>query len=439
MSTNYEKLDGGMAKLTIEVSAEKFEEAIKKAYQKNRGRLQVPGFRKGKAPQSIIEKMYGPGIFYEDAADYAINESYDDAVKETDLEIMSRPSLDIVTIEKGKPFVYTAEVALRPEVTLKKIRGLEIPKIDRTVTDEDVEKAVNAEREKNARLIDVEDRPAQMGDTVTLDFEGFVDGEAFDGGKGENYSLELGSKSFIPGFEEQLAGRNLEEDCEVNVRFPDDYGSEELAGKEAVFKCVIHKIAAKEMPEADDEFAKDVSEFDTLAEYKEDLKKNLAEEKEKSAKNQRENAAIEALIKEMEAEIPEPIIATELDNTERDYNYRLAQQGIDLATYLKYMGMTPDVFREQIRPQAENTVRTRLALTQVVRDENIEVSDEKFAEELAKMAKSYNMEEDKFKETMGEEMLSQMRSDLAVQAAVDLIRDEAVEVDMPEEKETEEE
>ena len=438
MSTNYEKLDGGMAKLTIEVSAEKFEEAIKKAYQKNRGRIQVPGFRKGKAPQSIIEKMYGPGIFYEDAADYAINESYDAAAADTDLEIMSRPSLDIVTIEKGKPFVYTAEVALRPEVTLKKVRGLEIAKIDRTVTDEDVDKAVNAEREKNARLVDVEDRPAQMGDTVTLDFEGFVDGEAFDGGKGANYALELGSKSFIPGFEEQLVGKNLEEACEVNVRFPDEY-AEELAGKEAVFKCMIHKIAAKEMPEADDEFAKDVSEFDTLAEYKEDLKKNLIEEKEKSALTKKENAAIEALIKEMEADIPEAIIATELDNTERDYNYRLAQQGIDLATYLKYMGMTQDVFREQIRPQAETAVRTRLALTQVVRDENIEVSDEKFAEELAKMAKSYNMEEDKFKETMGEEMLSQMRSDLAIQAAVDLIRDEAVEVDMPEEKGTEEE
>ncbi len=439
MSTTVEKLEHNMAKLTIEVAAEQFEAAMNKAYQKMRGRINVPGFRKGKAPRQIIEKMYGPGIFYEEAANFAIQDSYEQEMKSTELDIVSRPELDIEQIEKGKTFIYTAEVALKPEASLKKYKGLEIEKRDVAVTDEDVENELKKELEKNARMVDVDDRAAEMGDTVTLDFEGFVDGVAFEGGKGEDYELELGSGSFIPGFEEQLAGKKIDEDVEVNVRFPDDYGAEDLKGKEAVFRCVIHKIAHKELPEADDEFAKDVSEFDTLEEYKADLRKNLEEDREKRARSAKENEAVGKLIEELEADIPKAMIETDAENMERDYAMQISQQGISLETYLQYMGMTPETFRASLRPQAENSIKSRLALEKVVELEGIEVSDEKFEEQLAEDAKRYGMETEKLRELMDEESTKQMKLDMAIREAVAFITDNSVEVEKKEEEKKAEE
>ena len=381
----------------------------------------------------MIERMYGPEVFFEDAANFAINDTYEAASEESGLTIVSRPTIDIVQIEEGKPFIYTAEVAVRPEVTLKKYEGLEVTKADVEVTDEDVEKALDREREKNARLVDVDDRAAEKDDTVTLDFEGFVDDEPFEGGKGENYDLVLGSGSFIPGFEDQLIGKSIGEECEVNVRFPDDYHAEELKGKEAVFKCVIHKIARKEMPAADDEFAKDVSEFDTLEEYKEDLRKNLTEDKEKAVRQAKENEAVAALIEEMEADIPEAMIDANVESLERDYEMRLMQQGMKLEDYIKMFGMTPEMFRAQLRPQALNNIKTRLALEAVVEAAGLQISDEKYEEELKKEAESYNMELDKLKEMMDPESEKQMRLDMAVQEAITYITDHAVEVEKKEE------
>ena len=439
MSTKVEKLEHNLAKLTVEVPAEEFERAMEQSYQRMKGRLQVPGFRKGKAPRKIIEKMYGAGVFFEEAANLAIQNTYEDAVKESELTVMSRPQIDIETIEEGSPFVYTAEVAVRPEVTLKKYKGLNVPKMELEVTDEEVDRALDAEREKNARIVPVEGRAVQEGDIITLDYEGSVDGVPFDGGKAENYELTIGSHTFIPGFEEQLVGKNVGEPCNVEVRFPDEYHAEDLKGKEAVFACLIHKIAEKQMPEADDDFAMDVSEFDTIAEYREDLKKNLTEEKEKRNRTAKENAAVAALIEEMEADIPDLMIDSEAENIERDYEMRLRQQGMPLETYLSYMGMDPATFREQLKPQAENQIRTRLALEAVVDAENLSISDERYEEELKKMAESYDLDVEKIREMMDGEAGEQMKLDLAVQDAVTLITDAAVEVDMPEEKEAEEE
>ena len=422
-----------MVRLTVEVAEDVFEEAMQYSYNRNRGRINVQGFRKGKAPRRIIEKMYGPEVFYEDAVNYAIDKTYEGAVDESGLTIVSRPSIDIVQIERGKPFIYAAEAAVRPEVTIKKYLGLEVQKVDKEVTDEDVQKALDRELEKNARLVDIDDRAAEMGDTVTLDFEGFVDGEAFEGGKGENHELVLGSGSFIPGFEEQLAGKSAGEETEVNVRFPDDYHSKDLAGKEAVFKCLIHKIARKEMPAADDEFAKDVSEFDTLEEYREDLKKGLVEDKEKAARQALENEAVAALIDEMEADIPEAMIEANVDSMARDFEMRLSQQGISLESYLSMFGMNEEAYRAQIRPQAENSIKTRLALEEVVKEAGLEIPDEKYEEELKKQAESYKMEVEKLKEMMDEESEKQMRLDMAVQEAITLITDNAVEVEKAEE------
>jgi len=437
MSTKVERLEHNMARLTIEVAEDVFEEAMQYSYNRNKSRINVQGFRKGKAPRKIIEKMYGPEVFYEDAVNYAIDKSYPGAADESGLTLVSRPEIDIVQIEKGKPFIYTAEVAVRPEVSLKKYMGLEVQKVDTEVTDEDVQKALDRELEKNSRLVDIDDRAAEMGDTVTLDFEGSVDGEAFDGGKGENYELVLGSGSFIPGFEEQLAGKAIGEETEVNVRFPDDYHAEELAGKEAVFKCVIHKIAKKELPAADDEFAKDVSEFDTLEEYKEDLKKNLVEDKEKAARQAKENEAVAALIDEMEADIPEAMVQANIESLARDFEMRLTQQGITLENYLSMFGMKQEDYFKQLRPQAESSIKTRLALEQVVKEADLAISDEKYEEELKKQAESYGMELEKLKEIVDPETEKQMRLDIAVQDAITLITDNAVEVEKKEETEEE--
>ena len=433
MSTQVEKLEHNMAKLTVEVSAEDFEKAMQKAFEKNRSKISIPGFRRGKVTRNIVERMYGPGVFYEDAANFALQDSYSGASEESGLEIMSRPEIDIVQIEKGKPFIYTAKVGVRPEVKLGQVRGLEVPKAEITVTDEDVEKALNDEAEKNSRLVDVDDRAAEMGDTVRLDFDGSVDGVPFEGGKGEDYELVLGSHSFIPGFEEQLAGKNAGEDISVSVTFPEDYHAEELKGKDAVFACRIRKISKKEVPALDDEFAKDVSEFDTLEEYKEDLRKNLLADKEKKARTEKENAAVDKLVEGIEVDIPQPVIDFEVERIDEDMSNRLMQQGINRDLYLKYTGMTEESYRKMMEPQAIRQLKTRLALEEVVKAENIEVTDEKFEEELKKMAESYHMELDKVREMMDDESAKQMKLDLAVQEAITLITDAAVEVEKTEE------
>ena len=439
MSNTFEKLEHNMAKLTINVPAEEFEKAMEKAYQKNKGRLQVAGFRKGKAPRAMIEKMYGEGIFFEDAANFAISETYEEEIKSTGLDIVSRPSIDVEQIEKGKDFIYTAEVALKPEASVKKYKGLEIAKQDVTVSDEDVDREIEKEREKNARQVDVDDRAAILEDTVNIDFEGFVDGVAFDGGKGEGYDLVLGSGTFIPGFEDQLVGKSVGEDVEVNVTFPEEYGSEDLQGKDALFKCKINKISYKELPEADDEFAKDVSEFDTLAEYKEDVKKNLTEQKEKSARANKENFAVAELVKELEADIPEAMIETEVDNLERDYQMQIGQQGIPYETYLQYMGLDAAKFRsDMLRPQAENQIKSRLALEAVAKAENIEISDDTLEEEIKKMAEGYGIDVEEIKKMMDDDARAQMKQDLCVREAVKVITDNAVEVEKKEEKEDKE-
>ena len=438
MSTQVERLEHNMARLTIEVPAEEFEKAMQYSYNRNKNKINIQGFRKGKAPRKVIERFYGPEVFYEDAANYLISQTYEKESEETGLEFVSRPEIDIVQIGNGQPFIYTAEVAVRPEVTVKKYLGLEVTKADTEVTDEDVEKEVDKEREKNSRLVDVDDRAAEMGDTVTLDFEGFIDGESFEGGKGENHELVLGSGSFIPGFEEQLVGKSIGEETEVNVRFPDDYHAEDLKGKEAVFKCVIHKIARKEIPEADDEFAMDVSEFDTLEEYKADLRKTLTEQKEKAARQAKENEAVAALVKEMEADIPEAMIEANIDSIARDYEYQLSSQGIKLEDYIRMFGWTMETFRSQIRPEALRRIQTRLALEAVVAAAGIEISDEAFEEDLRKQAETMKMEVEKIKEMIDPESEKQMRLDMAVQEAITLITDNAVEVEKKEEPAQEE-
>ena len=438
MSTQVERLEHNMARLTIEVPVEEFEKAMQYSYNRNKNKINIQGFRKGKAPRKVIERFYGPEVFYEDAANYLISQTYEKESEETGLEFVSRPEIDIVQIGNGQPFIYTAEVAVRPEVTVKKYLGLEVTKADTEVTDEDVEKEVDKEREKNSRLVDVDDRAAEMGDTVTLDFEGFIDGESFEGGKGENHELVLGSGSFIPGFEEQLVGKSIGEETEVNVRFPDDYHAEDLKGKEAVFKCVIHKIARKEIPEADDEFAMDVSEFDTLEEYKADLRKTLTEQKEKAARQAKENEAVAALVKEMEADIPEAMIEANIDSIARDYEYQLSSQGIKLEDYIRMFGWTMETFRSQIRPEALRRIQTRLALEAVVAAAGIEISDEAFEEDLRKQAETMKMEVEKIKEMIDPESEKQMRLDMAVQEAITLITDNAVEVEKKEEPAQEE-
>ena len=427
MSLQVEKLEGNMAKLTIEASAEDFEQAIEKAYQKEKNKISVPGFRKGKVPRQMIEKMYGKEVFYEEAANFVIPSAYAKAVDECEEEIVSQPTIDVVQAEAGKPFIFTAEVALKPEVKLGTYKGVKVEKTDVTVTDEDVEAKLNQERENNARTITVEDRAVKDGDMTVIDFEGFVDGVAFEGGKGENYPLTIGSGSFIPGFEEQLVGAELNKEVEVNVTFPEDYHAEELAGKPAVFKCTVKEIKEKELPELDDEFASEVSEFDTLAEYKEDVKKKLAEKKEEEAKNAKEEKVIDAIIEGAEMVIPEAMILTQQRQMADDFARRIMQQGLSVEQYFQFTGLSEEKMMEELKPQAEKRIRTRLVLEAIVAAENIEVSDERLDEELAKMAESYKMEVEKLKEFMGENEKKQMKEDIAVQDAVTLIVDASVE------------
>ena len=427
MSLQVEKLEKNMAKLTIEVSADDLEKAIQSAYMKQKNKISLPGFRKGKVPRQMIEKMYGAEIFYDDAANALIPKAYADAYDECELEIVSRPEIDVVQIEKGKPFIFTAEVATKPEVTLGEYKGLEVDKISTRVTQKEVDAKVQEEAEKNARTITVEDRPVQDGDEVILDFEGFVDGVAFEGGKGENYPLTIGSGSFIPGFEEQLVGAEAEKEVEVNVTFPEDYHAEDLKGKAAVFKCTIHEIKAKELPEIDDEFAAEVSEFDTLEEYKADIKAKIKEQKASEGKTKQEDQVVEQAVKNAEYEIPKAMIETQALQMVEDFGQRIQSQGLTMEQYFQFTGMTADKMLEEMRPQAIKRIETRLVLEAIAKAENIEISDEKLDEELAKMAEAYKMEVDKLKEFMSDNEKKQMKEDMAVQEAVTFLVENAVE------------
>ena len=427
MSLQVEKLEKNMAKLTIEVPADDLEKALQSAYMKQKNKISLPGFRKGKVPRQMIEKMYGAEIFYDDAANELIPKAYAEAYDEAELDIVSRPQINVVQIEKGKPFIFTADVATKPEVTLGEYKGLEIEKVSTRVTQKEVDAKIQEEAEKNARTITVTDRPVQDGDEVILDFEGFVDGVAFEGGKGENYPLTIGSGSFIPGFEEQLVGAEAEKEMEVKVTFPEDYHAEDLKGKEAVFKCTIHEIKAKELPEIDDEFAAEVSEFDTLEEYKADVKAKIKEQKAADGKRNQEDQAVEQAVKNAEYEIPQPMIETQTTQMVEDFAQRIQSQGITLEQYFQFTGLTAEKMMEDMRPQAIKRIETRLVLEAVAKAENIEITDEKIDEELAKMAESYNMEVEKLKEFMGENEKKQMKEDLAVQEAVTFLVENAVE------------
>lgn len=428
MSVQVEKTEKNMAKLIIEVSEEEFEKAVQAAYMKQRKNIALPGFRKGKAPRKMIEKMYGAGVFFEEATDNLMPDAYARAVEESGLEIVSRPAVDIVQLESGKPFIFSAEVAVKPEVTLGEYRGLEVPKADLAVTDEEVLEELKKEQEKNSRAVDVDDRPVASGDMIKLDFEGFVDGEAFEGGKGTDYDLTIGSGAFIPGFEDQLIGAEIGNEMEVHVTFPENYQASELAGKPAVFKCTVKRISYKELPELDDEFAQEVSEFDTLDEYKEDVKKNLEEKKAASAKTDKENAVVDKVIENAQMDIPDAMLDTQVDQMYTGYLQRLQAQGIAPEQYMQFTGATPEALKDQIRPQALKQIQTRLVLEAIADAEKIEPSDEKVEEELKKMAESYKMEADKLKEAMGDYEMGQMKKDLAVQEAITLIEEAAVEV-----------
>ena len=429
MSLQVEKLEKNMAKLTIEVSAEDLDKAMEKAYQKQKSRISLPGFRKGKAPRKMIESMYGKGVFMEDAVNSLVPQEYTKALGECDLEIVSQPEINVTQMEPGKALIFTADVAVKPEVTLGDYRGVEVPKSEIAVTDEEVDAEVKKEQDKNARTVAVEDRAAANGDITTIDFEVFVDGVAFDGGKGTDYALTLGSGTFIPGFEDQLVGANTGDHVEVKVTFPEEYQAKELAGKEAVFQCDVKKIETKEVPELDDEFAKDVSEFDTLAEYKEDVKKKLTEKKEKEARTAKENAAVDKAIENAQMDIPELMTKTECRQMMDDFSRRMQQQGLSMEQYFQFTGQSMDKMMEDMKPQALKRIQTRLVLEKVAEAENIQPSEEEITEEIQKMADAYKMEADKIREAIGESGLEQMKKDMAVQKAVTVIADAAVEVE----------
>ena len=427
MSVQVEKLEKNMAKLTIEVSSEEFENAIAKAYKKNKNKISMPGFRKGKAPRAMIEKMYGKGIFYEDAANSIIPDAYADAAKESELEIVAQPEIDVTQIESGKPFIFTATVALKPEVTLGEYKGIEVEKKEVEVTDEEVEAEINKVRESNARMLDIDDRATQDGDTVLIDFDGYVDGKQFEGGKADDYSLVLGSHSFIDNFEEQLVGKNIGDDVEVNVTFPENYQAEELQGQPAVFKVKIKEIKVKELPELDDDFAQDVSNFDTIAEYKEDLKKKLTENKEEALKREREEAVIGKIIENAQMDIPEQMVDAQTRQMTQEFAQRLSSQGLSIDQYMQFTGLTPQKMIEELKPQALKRIQSRLVLEAVVAAENIETTEEELDKEIENMASMYQMEVDKLKEVIGEEEKKQIGLDLAVQKAVEIVTEAAVE------------
>ncbi|WP_434687791.1 trigger factor [Hungatella sp. SB206] len=425
MSLQVEKLEKNMAKLTVEVPAEQFEKALTTAFNKNKSRFNIPGFRKGKAPQAMVEKMYGVEVLYEDAINEALDATYGDAVTESELDVVSRPEIDVVQVEKGKELIYTATVAVKPEVTLGEYKGIEVEKASAEVSDEDIEAELKKVQEQNSRLITVEDRAVEDGDQTVVDFEGFVDGTPFEGGKGEGYPLTIGSHSFIDTFEEQLIGKNIGEECEVNVTFPEEYHAKELAGKPAVFKVTVKEIKRKELPELNDEFAGEVSEFETLEEYKNDVKAKLSLTKQKEAATENENHVVDKVVENATMDIPEPMIDSQVNNMVNDYARRMQSQGLSLEQYMQFTGMTIDTLKEQMKPQAVKRIQTRLVLEAIVKAENITVSDEAVEKEIADMAESYKMEVAQIKEYMGENGVEQMKEDLAVQEAVDFLVAEA--------------
>ena len=428
MSLQVERLEHNMAKLTIEVPAEEVEKALQAAYLKERGKISLPGFRKGRVPRQMIEKMYGPEVFYDEAANRMISEAYAKAYDECELELVSQPKIEITQLEKGKEFIFTAEVAVKPEVKLGEYKGLKVDKVSTRVTQKEVDEEIDKERERNARTIDVTDRAVQDKDQITLDFEGFVDGVAFEGGKASDYPLTIGSGTFIPGFEDQLIGANIDEEKEINVTFPEEYQAKELAGKAAVFKCTVHSIKAKELPELDDEFVSDVSEkSETVDAYKAEVKAKIKERKENEGKQKREDQSVEQAVANAEMDIPEAMISFQSRQMVDDFARRIMQQGMTMEQYFQFTGLSEEKMMEEFKPEAEKRIRTRLTLEAIVAAENIEVSEERLDEELQKMADSYKMEVDKLKEYMGENEKKQMKEDIAIQEAVTLIANAAVE------------
>ena len=428
MSFKVEQLEEkNMVKLVIEATAEEFEAGLNTAYNKSKSKINVPGFRKGKAPRKIIEQLYGQEVFFEDAANAIIPDAYAKACIESELDIVSQPKISVTQLEKGKPFVFEAEVAVRPEVELGNYKGVEVSKADTEATDADVEEEIKKVAEQNSRTITVEDRAVKDGDMTVIDFEGFIDGEAFEGGKGENYPLTIGSHSFIDNFEDQIIGMNIGDEKEINVTFPEDYHAEELKGKPATFKVSVKEIKEKQLPDIDDDFAQDVSDFDTLDEYKADLKKKIAERKEAEAKRQKETEAIEKIVADSKMDIPQAMIDTQVTRMAEDFAQRLQQQGLSLETYFKYTGLTAEKILDDMKPEAVKRIQNSLVLEAVAKAENIQVSDDEFNAELSKMAEMYKMEVDKIKEFMGESEEKQMRDDIAIQKAVDLIVSSAVE------------
>lgn len=428
MSLQVEKLENNMAKLTIEVPAEELEKAIESAFRKNKNRISIPGFRKGKAPRKMIEQMYGKEIFYEDAANELIPDAYDKAVEECEEEIVSNPRINVTQLEAGKPFIFTAEVALKPEVTLGKYKGVKVDKIDVSVSDEEVNAEIDREREKNARTVDITDRAVKDGDVTVLDFEGFVDGEAFEGGKGEDYPLTIGSGAFVPGFEEALIGAEIGRETDVNVTFPEDYQAAELAGKPAVFKCTVKKIQEKQLPELDEDFVEEVSEeSDTVEEYKEEIRKKLSERKEADAKSAREDAVIDAIIADAEMDIPDAMVETQQRQMVQEFAQRMQAQGISMDQYMQFTGADTNTLLEQAKPQALKRIQSRLILEAVVAAENITASEDEFEEEVRTMGEAYQMEADKVKELLGENGREQVMEDICIKKAVEFVVENAKE------------
>lgn len=425
MSLQVEKLENNTAKLTIEVPAEEFDKAIMKAYQKNKNKFNVPGFRKGKVPYAMVEKMYGAAVFYEDAANYVIPDAYANAATESELEIVARPDINVTQIEKGKPFIFEAEVTLKPEIKLGKYKGVKVEAMDTTVTDEDVQAELDKVKEQNARLVAADDKAVEDGDQTTIDFEGFVDGEAFEGGKGEDYPLTIGSHSFIDTFEEQLIGKKVGEEVEVNVTFPEEYQAKELAGKPAMFKVTIKEIKVKEYPEIDDDFAQDVSEFDTLDEYKADIKKNLEDKKTQEAEADKESKVIEAIVKDSEMDIPEKMIEAQAQQMLEEFAQNIAMQGISFEQYLQFTGATVEQLREQVTPQAKARVESSLVLEAIVKAEKIEATDEEFDEEVKKMAERYQMEVDKINELLSDDDKNNIKADICAKKAAKFVVEKA--------------
>lgn len=421
MAVKSEQIEKNLVKLTFEVSAEDFNKAVNNVYKKNAKKINVPGYRKGKAPREIIEKLYSAEIFYDDAINAVLPAAYEKALEESGVESVARPEIDVEEIKKDQPVVFTALVTTKPEVTLGDYKGIEVDKIDYTVTDEDVQKDIEATQKKNARLITVDDRAVENGDIAVIDFEGFVDDVAFDGGKGEDYELEIGSGTFIPGFEDQLVGANTDDDVDVKVTFPEEYHAENLAGKDAVFKVKVKEIKRRELPELDDDFASEVSEFDTMDEFKADVRKRLEEAAQNKAKVETENAIIDKAIENAEFEIPDAMLEAQIDNIIRDFAQRLAYQGMNLEMYLKYTGQSMEAFRAQFAEQAKKQISGSLVLEAIQKAEGIEAGAEEVELHLVDMSKKYNMELDKLKEALSEVEMENIKKELEMQKTIDMI------------------